>query len=279
MSKGFTLIELLVVVAIMGLLGTTSVGGYRQMQRGMEERRVLDNASRFLELAYERAQIDRQPTVVYYWNEMIRGAENEDESDVIVGRAVAVRSRGRITKHTNDLLIDEYGDLERYDSNGDYLETTVNNGSSQAIRLYLLDNISQRQYSLVTAPELANPVNEMFATYDPRSYGTCGLEDDEGGSGRLLLFGYKVEDLNGANWRVGSKYGMEFQTIELPRGYLFGNQLPSGLSDPVTTPQVLSFSPMGSAGGNLPIYAIRQQGSGDIKPTSIGSAKVSSQMN
>lgn len=279
MNKAFTLIELLVVVAIMGLLGTASVGGYRQMQRGMEERRVVDNASRFLELAYERAQIDRQPTVVYYWNEMIRAAENEDESAVIVGRAVAVRMRGRITKHTNDFLIDEFGDLERFDASGNYLETEVNDRSVQASRLYLLDNINQRQYSLVTAPELARPVNEMFASYDPRAYGTAGLNDDEGGNGRLLLFGYRVEDLNGANWHVGSKYGMEFQSIELPRGYLFGSQVPAGISDPVTTAQVLSFSPTGATGGSLQIYAIRQLGSGDIAPVPIGSAQVSSQMN
>lgn len=279
MNKAFTLIELLVVVAIMGLLGTASVGGYRQMQRGMEERRVVDNAARFLELAYERAQIDRQPTVVYYWNEMIRAAENEDESDVIVGRAVAVRMRGRISKHTSDMLIDEYGDLERFDASGEYLQSTVNAGNVQAIRLYLLDNINQRQYSLVTAPELANPVNEMFASYDPRAYGDCGLDADEGANGRLLQFGYRVDSLNGASWRVGSKYGMEFQSIELPRGYLFGNQVPTGISDPVTTPQVMSFSPTGAAGGSLPIYAIRQLGSGDIAPVSIGSAQVSSQMN
>lgn len=279
MNKAFTLIELLVVVAIMGLLGTASVGGYRQMQRGMEERRVVDNAARFLELAYERAQIDRQPTVIYYWNEMIRAAETEDETDVIVGRAVAVRMRGRITKCTTDLLIDEFGDLERFDASGDYLDEVVNEGQTQAIRLYLLDNINQRQYSLVTDPELANPVNEMFVSYDPRAYGDCGLDADEGADGRLLLFGYRVEDINGANWRVGSKYGMEFQSIELPRGYLFGNQVPSGISDPVTTPQVMSFSPTGATGGSLPIYAIRQLGSGDIAPVSIGSAQVSSQMN
>jgi prepilin-type N-terminal cleavage/methylation domain-containing protein len=43
--KAFTLIELLMVVLIMGILGSITVGGYRAMQRGMEERGVMENVS------------------------------------------------------------------------------------------------------------------------------------------------------------------------------------------------------------------------------------------
>ena len=53
----------------MGLLGTVSVGGYRAMQRGMEERGVMENVNAVIKTAYERAQIDRRPTVMYFWNE------------------------------------------------------------------------------------------------------------------------------------------------------------------------------------------------------------------
>ena len=42
--RAFTLVELLMVVMIMGILGAVTVGGYRAMQRGMEERGVMDKA-------------------------------------------------------------------------------------------------------------------------------------------------------------------------------------------------------------------------------------------
>ena len=49
--SAFTLIELLMVIMIMGLLGTVTVGGYRAMQRGMEERGVMENANHFIRAA------------------------------------------------------------------------------------------------------------------------------------------------------------------------------------------------------------------------------------
>ncbi len=94
--RGFTLLELLVVIAIMGLLGTASVGGYRAMQRGMEERGVMQNVNEFIRAAYQRAQIDRQPVAVYFWNECIR-EESDMQTAVVVGKAVAVRRSGRVT--------------------------------------------------------------------------------------------------------------------------------------------------------------------------------------
>ena len=57
--RAFTLVELMVVIMIMGILGTVSVGGYRAMQRGIEERGVMQNVNQFIRSAYQRAQIDR----------------------------------------------------------------------------------------------------------------------------------------------------------------------------------------------------------------------------
>ena len=67
MKRAFTLVELLVVIGIMGFLGTVSVGGYRAMQRGMEERGVMQNVNTVVKTAFERAQIDRQPTWIWMW--------------------------------------------------------------------------------------------------------------------------------------------------------------------------------------------------------------------
>ena len=66
--RAFTLLELLVVMAIMGMMAVMSVGGYRAMRRGMQERAVMTNVNQFIRAAYQRAQIDRLPVSVYFWN-------------------------------------------------------------------------------------------------------------------------------------------------------------------------------------------------------------------
>ena len=110
--SAFTLIELLMVVMIMGILGTVTVGGYRAMQRGMEERGVMENVNHFIRSAYRRAQIDRQPVAVFYWNELLR-AETDTESLIVVGKAVAVRRAGRVTSTEKGGLCDEFADLDK----------------------------------------------------------------------------------------------------------------------------------------------------------------------
>ena len=102
--------ELLVVIAIMGILGTVSVGGYRAMQRGMEDRGVMQNVNQFIRSAYQRAQIDRLPVNVYFWNETLR-EESDVETAIVVGKAIAVRRSGRFTKVQGSYLYDEFGDL------------------------------------------------------------------------------------------------------------------------------------------------------------------------
>ena len=111
MKKAFTLLELLVVMGIVGLLGTVSVGGYHAMQRGMEERGVMQNVNAFVRAAYHRAQIDRQPTAVYFWNETVR-SRTMDEHEIVVGKAVAVRRFGRFSRVSGSVLIDEFADLD-----------------------------------------------------------------------------------------------------------------------------------------------------------------------
>ena len=94
MKRGFTLMELLIVIAIMALMGSLTVAGYKQMKRGMEERSVMDNVNQFVRAAYQRAQIDRQNVVVYFWNETIKN-ETADSFAVVVGKAIAVRIHTR----------------------------------------------------------------------------------------------------------------------------------------------------------------------------------------
>lgn len=285
MNKAFTLIELLVVVAIMGLLGTVSVGGYRQMRRGMEERGVIDNASKFIALASERAQIDRHPTAVYFWNEMIR-EETDTEPAVVVGRAVAIRTKGRISEIDGQCLVDEFGDLEQFDEDGEFI-AAGNQSQSLTRRLYLMDDLSgDIKYSIVyDTPEPASGgVDgrlEYYLSGDPAQ------DSNDKFKGKIVRYGYKIKDKNGAGWKVGSRYGLEFQSIELPHNYIFGTKAPSSMSQPVVPVATLWFdAEFGSASGaavgtsTISVSSLRPGQGGAVTAHSIGSTtKPNTQLN
>ena len=131
MNRAFTLLELLVVIAIMAILGGITVSGYRQMKRGMEERGTVQNANQFIRSAYQRAQIDRQPVAIYFWNETLKGRTSE-EFEIVVGRAVAVRRAGRLTRVTGNYLCDEFGDLKYNTKILDEDEEGLENSSSSS---------------------------------------------------------------------------------------------------------------------------------------------------
>ena len=276
MNKAFTLLELLVVVAIMGLLGTISVGGYRQMQRGMEERGVIETASRFIRMAYQRAQIDRKPTAVYFWNETIRAADQEGyENEIVVGKAVAVRQYGRISGIDNGLLLDEFSDL-----NYSFPTQAIGSASSSQgnlMRLYNFDKPNNGvKYSMVDATVQSTEQTELYAFHDPHG-------DSEGDQGRIRQWGFKVNSGSGGNaeWKTGSAYGFEFGTLTLPKGYIFTQNYSKDVSDPVQSldGQTMVFLPaaVGSTGqggsSTIQIYALRPGDDGGLKADQVGSTE------
>lgn len=213
--RGFTLIELLTVVAIMGILLGVTVANYQASQRGMEERSVIQNVNQFIRSAYQRAQIDRQPVTVYFWNETLK-SETANEPPVVVGHAVAVRRAGRLTRVKNrNILIDEFGDLSfrrlilDEDESG---ETFSRGGKGGGIRLYKMngDEGDQEEASTVYETTRREPITEPLLL---------------GGEGTFECYAFEVDgeaDDNTANWQVGDAYGFEFAEIQLPHGYLFG---------------------------------------------------------
>ena len=277
--KGFTLLELLVVVGIMGLLGTASIGAYRSITRGMEERGALQNASQFMHAAFQRAMIDRQPTAVYVWNETLQSS-TADENEIVVGKAVAVRRAGRITGVDGNYLQDEFADLN--------LTYPVNEGSQNGstMFLYQLDNVQDglkrsRVYdsvhrSSVSEIYLLNPVGGATEQ-------TTGSLPAPSGSGTINIYGFEIENANGVTWEVGNAYGFEFMSLELPHNFIFGNSqgdYSNDISNPIAGEKKLVFG--GGAGGyerrsdnvqganTIKISALRQDQSGNIKPVEIG---------
>ena len=236
MKRAFTLIELLVVMAIMGLLGTVSVGGYRAIRRGMEERGVMANVNQFIRTAFQRSQIDRQPVAVYFWNELIQ-EETDFAPRVVVGRAVAVRRAGHITEKTGDYLCDEFGDLrfmrlsksedEQLDADSaDSGSTAEGNG----MYLYHLENGDTGfKRSIVSQTTKLQRSRE-------RLLGT-------GGEAQIESYAFVLVDANGVSWKRGDAYGFEFADIQLPHNFVFGSNsdCPEGAANAVKEVAVLRF--------------------------------------
>ena len=264
--RGFTLVELLVVMAIMGLLGTISVGGYRAMQRGMEERGVMDNVNQFVRSAYQRAQIDRQPVAVYFWNELLR-EETDDSPPIVVGRAVAVRRSGRITDVVGGKLCDEFGDLRfmrltKGDSDDDDDDSTDSGSTREGngMFLYYMDgNDSSFKRSVVSQTTKRTQSNErMLAT---------------GGEARIEAYAFSVIDNGGVTWKRGDPYGFEFAETQLPHNYIFGNSYSSSASSPVKDVAVMRFVPGGNSGSGATGGVVGGQGTvqvSSLRPDATG---------
>ena len=263
MRKAFTLIELLAVIGIMGLLGTISVGGYRAMQRGMEERGAIQNANQFIRSAYERAQIDRVPVKVCFWNELIR-EETDNDPMIVVGRAVAVRCSGRISKVSGDLLLDEFSDLSayrlRFDEDEDREATAAEVKSGEGMYLYNLDDMQNSGAD-------SDFKRSIVAQSTARVWGTENSEPilDGETDKKILSYAYVIKDKNGCDWKAGSQYGFEFSEIRLAHNYIFGSRYSKDINKPVEVVRSFKFLPGDeSSTVSIEISSLRPDNSGNL---------------
>ena len=280
MKKAFTLLELLVVMGIVGLLGTVSVGGYHAMQRGMEERGVMQNVNAFVRAAYHRAQIDRQPTAVYFWNETVR-SRTMDEHEIVVGKAVAVRRFGRFSRVSGNVLIDEFADLDlTYET--DRESSGGQSKQSNVIYLYPMEKLSdiasgtQLRRSMVSARVSDESDTVVFADGNPP---TAEGNDSEN---TVPAWGFEIRDEGGVQWKAGMAYGLEFMQIELPRNYVFGSDYSNSADNPVRTAGTLVFDVgrndgSGTASGaiegrnSVTVYSLRADGA-NLKAEKVASS-------
>ena len=276
MKKAFTLVELLVVVGIMGLLGTVSVGGYRAMQRGMADKGVMENVNSFVRAAYQRAQIDRQPTAIYFWNETIREA-TEYETEIVVGKAVAIRRYGRVSQVQGKFIYDEFADL-----NLTYQTDDDGGGSSDENTMYLypidslseIESSSQLKRSTVSGKVFKRNMTPLYLSTEN------GTLVGASGSGEIETYAFQIVDPGGVAWKAGMAYGFEFARIELPHNYIFGSAYSSSSKDPVREAGTMVFdvgynSGSGAQGGTgsrstITISNLRPGQSGSLSAQSIG---------
>lgn len=266
MKKAFTLVELLVVVGIMGLLGTVSVGGYRAMQRGMADKGVMENVNSFVRAAYQRAQIDRQPTAIYFWNETVREA-TEYETEIVVGKAVAIRRYGRISQVQGQYLYDEFADLHlTYQTDDD------ESGGSDENTMYLypidslsdIDSSSQLRRSTVSGKVFRRTMTPLYLSAQN------GTLEGAAGSGEIETYAFQIMDAGGVVWEPGMAYGFEFARIELPHNYIFGSAYSTSSKDPVREAGTLVFDVGYNSGNAVTISNLRPGQSGSLSAQSIG---------
>lgn len=239
MNRAFTLLELLVVIAIMAILGGITVSGYRQMKRGMEERGTVQNANQFIRSAYQRAQIDRQPVAIYFWNETLKGRTSE-EFEIVVGRAVAVRRAGRLTGVVGNDLYDEFGDLKflvpsESDEDEGFGDDTSPSGAG--INLYQLNGDEKKPIKSVVyeIPKRISRHEEPLLSQKRNKY--------------FEIYAYTCKPGEGnASWKVGDAYGFEFAEITLPHGYIFGSSYSRDVRKPITDNGMMLFSVSSNSG-------------------------------
>ena len=281
--RAFTLLELLVVIGIMGLLGAITSGGYRSMVRGMEERGAMQEANAFVRAAYERAQTDRQPTAIYFWNELLRSEDaSAGHSLVVVGRAVAVRRQGRLTRVEGSFLVDEFADLDQVFATPTADEETKGGVSDQStMSLWNMDDIASGKLyrSRVSTTVFKNRDRKAFflgETVEGNAQAAAGEAGEEGDDDTNLSNGipgwaFYLQDAGNASWKQGSAYGFEFQTMTLPRNYIFGDDYPTSEGTPIKPAGVIVFkaaqiSASGEAsggilsGGTVNVRVLRQKG-------------------
>lgn len=287
--RGFTLLELLVVIAIMGLLGTASVGGYRAMQRGMEERGVMQNVNQFIRAAYQRAQIDRQPVAVYFWNETLR-EETDTQTAIVVGKAVAVRRSGRLTYVQGNFLGDEFADLRfnrmlKSDGDEDSNASSISAGKGSGVFLYRMNGnertqmmrtmIGKNTVKRSITDHLLHGKSAFYSSAEARKLETLEENDEV----KFEFYAYQKIGSDSTTWKVGDAYGFEFAQLELPNNYIFGSTFSQDTTSPVKGEQVIRFKVSANSGSGadsgtddnsqIDVWAIRQVG-GSLQPKSIG---------
>ena len=280
--NGFSLLELLVVIGIMGLLGTASIGAYRSVVRGMSERGALQNASQFMHAAFQRSMIDRQPTAVYYWNETLRSS-TADDNEIVVGKAVAVRRGGRLSGVSGNYLYDEFADL-----NLTYATETGGSARGSGMYLYKLDDLEgeglkrSRVYDVVHREDV--PETFLLDPVDGTAETASGTLSAPSGDSVITIYGFEILDKAGVTWSTGDAYGFEFQSIELPHNFIFGNDYSSNISTPVRGEGTIVFGGgaggyenrgdnVSGSGGTVDIYELRPNRSGGLTAEKIGTTK------
>ncbi len=259
--------ELLVVMGLMGALATISTGGYYAVVRGMEERGALSAATSIIRAAQQRARIDRVPTAIYFYNELVQ-AETSDDYAKVQGVAIAVRMSGRISFVSGDKYFDEFSDLgEIYGiSDPENPKNDSNISKNPGMRIYKMADLSNKrlEYTVVgSTVVLGSSVEQHFIGYSQQD------SDEE-----IPMYAFvKKGEEGSATWKTGDAYAFEFATVRLPVGYIFKTDYPTSVSTPVKDIGVEVFDPEETGDSlkvTIDVYSMRPGSSGSMEVKKVG---------
>ncbi len=231
----FTLIELLVVIGLMAVLATVSVAGYSAASRGMADRGVIQSTVSALRVAQQTCQIDHVPTRVLFFNQLLtEDSKVKDEYTECHGTIIGIKQAGRITIHSQKLLIDEFADWHQ-----SYSRLNGGDSSSVSMRFYRM-NVKQKASSISQCSSLVKPSVDVLELKDYMieagttikqwctNHRRTESDNEDEKNGNNAVWGMKPENggLSASDWNVGDAYGIEIVWIDLPKGYIFGKSLP-----------------------------------------------------
>ncbi len=271
-QTAFTLVELLVVIGLMAVLATISVAGYSAASRGMADRGVVQTTESILRVAQQACNIDHVRTKVLFFNQRLDNG-SEDATILYQGTAIAIKQAGRITLKPDKgdkLLIDEFADW-----NQSY-PTDDGDSSGPGIRMFWMNEDGG---NIDTCSTLVQPSVTSFENDDYMIQAGAKINDwcsRNGNNANNSVWGFKP--IKGkSDWNVGDPYGIEIARIDLPKGYIFGEAVPSGFTLELAKISV-DFKAGGSnSSASVPIYALRpgKRGTYDKKP--VGPAVLSTE--
>lgn len=267
--SAFTLVELLVVMGLLALFATVSITGYNAANRGMADRGAMQATVSTLRIAQQICQIDRVPTRVFFFNQLLSDNSDTTSATLYRGTAVAVKMGGRVTiqpSAVDGLLIDEFADWQNsYPTSGA--------ANSPGIRFYRMAG-SQAGGSIDSCSSLVNAYVSEYRLDDYMIQSGTTIKDwakDHQMTGNEVVYGFEVQ--SGCSWNVGDAYGVEIARIDLPKGYIFGSTPPK--DNKLTSASVASvyFDPEDatpSLSANVPISLMRSGIGGTFSANSIG---------
>ncbi|MDD4441617.1 MAG: type II secretion system protein [Kiritimatiellia bacterium] len=238
---GFSLLELLAVMAIVAMLSTLAVTSYFSAIRGMSSRTARRGLTNALSMARQRACIDGCRVSLIIFNEAAGFDTSGSKVSDLAASYVVCRELGRFSFVREDLLFDEYADLNKLFR--EKLSTDTSSDSvAGAIRLY---NLSAGSWSLVR-PYV---VKENVGSKADLLYSGNSFQIEAYAFQRLTGSGMQSSGGGNPTWKAGDSYGIEVMPVQsLPKGFSFRELNANASSDAsLTDVRHVTFEPDGSA--------------------------------
>jgi len=270
-QSAFTLIELLVVIGLMAVLATVSVAGYSAANRGMADRGAIQSTVSTLRVAQQTCMIDRVPTKVLFFNQLLSSGGDANSATLYQGTAIAIKQAGRITMDPGKgvgMLVDEFADWNQS------FPTSGSSGLS-GMRLFRMTK-SDESKDIEGCSTIVNPfVTEKKILDDYMIQSGISIRDwcERHAPGNAVMWGFEAVSGSAGNWKAGDPYGVEIARIDLPRGYIFGSSPPTGNKLKAASVAAVTFDPEDgepSMSASVPISLMRAAVGGTFSAKPVG---------